>query len=164
MVAESLSLVVCHRQGAGTGHNFPITDIRATCHKMLPPCLTHCKSTFHSVLPSWNSHAVLISYTSSHKTLPPQRKSYKTIFNFVPFSWLVAFMELFFNNMLCSMISPTNLISLPTLDKFFEFPKEWVFGDKKKMYKLAIQYVPYTATLACFCAFSKPRMLIFTGL
>lgn len=61
-------------------------EMRATCHKMLPPCLTHCKSTFHSMLLSWNSHAVLISYTSCHDTLPPQwnlTKPFSLLFHFL---------------------------------------------------------------------------------
>ena len=77
--------VVCRRLEAGMGHTFPITEMPATRHRMLPPCLTRCKSSFRSALLSWNSHAVLIPYTSSHKTLPPRIKFYKIIFNFFHF-------------------------------------------------------------------------------
>lgn len=80
--------VVCHRQEAGRGHTFPIIEMWTTCFKMLPSCLTHCKSSFHSLLLSWNSHAVLISYTSCHKTLPVWMKFYKIVFS-VAFPWTI---------------------------------------------------------------------------
>lgn len=146
--------VVCHRrEKQAQDIPFRITEMWATRHKTLPPCLTHCKSTFHSVLRSWNSHAVLISYTSSHETLSPKWNFTKT-FNLVPFPWRAASTELFFNNMSCNMMAPKKLISLPTLYTFFEFLKIGSLVIRKKifknlkMYKLATQHTPRTETLA----------------
>lgn len=131
-------------------------EMRATRHKTLPPCLTRCKSTFRSVLLSWNSHAVLISHTSRHEAMPPRLQFNKTFFNSVYFLGEVPLWNC--SLVACSMMAPENFISHPTLYKFFCFLKG-VFGDKKKIQKsnyVQIGYnTPYRA-IQRYCFLGVP--------